>query len=243
MHRAYNSFLLGLFLFFVICPFSAQAAMLGFVTEDVSETDKAAVLDRMDLDTVQDDSYRAGIQCFAVDQNGRYALAVGKGSNCRIYVYDHSGKFQYGCSFRSEGTFGIEFCEKKLLLHFNRGDTVLFIDESGKCVDVQKADDPIQHGIFIKEIRNQTTKIIGEKIYSLERNLNIGDSYSRFVIDENGKRMVLYDVTSDHIVKQVMLVASPICFFTFVFYGLAEKQNKKEKTSDMESTLPPRTTD
>ncbi len=191
----------------------------------LSVEEKDSFLEKINWESIDNDRYKSGICCFDVAADGSIALGI---HGDAIYVYDHSGKFQYGCSFRSEGTFGIEFDGKKLLLHFNRGDTVLFIDENGKCVDIQNADDPIQHVILINEIRDQTTKKIGDKTYSLERDLNIGDSYSRFVIDENGKRMVLYDVTSDHIVKQVMLVASPICFFAFVFYGLAKKQNKKE---------------
>jgi len=191
----------------------------------LTREEKDSFLKKINWESIDNDQYKAGIYCFDVAADGRIALGI---QGDAIYVYDHSGKFQYGCSFQSEGTFGIEFDGKMLLLHFNRGDTVLFIDEGGKCVDIQKTDDPISHVILINEIRNQTTKKMDGKTYLLERDLNIGDSYSRFIIEENGKRVVLYDVTSDHIVKQVMLVASPICFFTFVFYGLIKKHNKKE---------------
>lgn len=204
---------------------SARMTLIEAAAYSLSGEEKDSFLKQINWESIDNDRYKSGIYCFDVAADGRIALGI---QGDAIYVYDHSGKFQHGCSFQSEGTFGIEFDEKMLLLHFNRGDTILLIDEGGKCVDIQKADDPISHVILINEIRNQTAKKMEDKTYLLERDLDIGDSYSRFVIEENGKRLVLYDVTSDHLVKQVMLLASPICFFSFVFYGLVKKQNKKD---------------
>lgn len=227
MRRAYNSFLLGLFLLLVICPFSAQAAMLGFVTEDVSETDKAAVLNRMDLDTVQDDSYRAGIQCFAVDQNGRYALAVGKGSNCRIYVYDQKGMFLYGYAFTSDGDYGIEFHQDNLGIYFVRGNTIAIFDDSGICTEIYQALDIVSNYSRAKEILNRTHKSMHGREYRLERDMDIGDAYERFVVvDDQGVRTVLMDTSNEHGAAQSFLLVVPACFFVLVTWGVYKKRRK-----------------
>ena len=211
----------------IVCSinlFALRVSSASISSNSLSDEEKDSFLDRICWELIDTDSHKSPICCFDVAEDGTIALAIASNA---IFVYDEHGVFQYGCSFRADGDFVIEFDEDKLILHFLRGNTMLFVDDSGACVDIQKAVDPVQHVILINEIRNQTAKAIDEKTYSLERDLNIGDFYSRFIIDENGKRMVLYDVTSDHIVKQIMLVASPICFFAFIFYGLAKNKSKK----------------
>ena len=78
----------------------------------------------------------------------------------------------------------------------------------------------------MKELLNRTCKDVGEKTYLLERNANIGNSFSRFVLEEYGERTVLYDVSKEHNIRQILILASPICFFTFVIFGIS-KRNKK----------------
>ena len=203
---------------------ATEVSSISVHSHSLSDEERDAFLQRVRWETIDTERRNTPICCFDVASDGTIALATSEGV---IYVYDKQGSFLFGCSFYPDGVFGIEFDEDELVLHFLRGNTTLLIDDSGDCIDIQKADDPIQHTLHIKEIHSQTFLEIGNTKYFLEREIDIGDSYSRFVITENGKRMVHYDVTSNHIAKQVMLVATPICFFAFVIYGLAKKQNKK----------------
>ena len=198
------------------------AASCDILVNSLPENERISFLKSIEWRPV-DDSYRNSIVGFDVTECGIYALAV---NGDAVYVYDQSHELVYGYGFRSDGDFGISFQGENLAIYFLRGSTIVILDCSGNCIDVQKPIDSIPYISFMKELLNRTCKDVGEKTYLLERNANIGNSFSRFVLEEYGERTVLYDVSKEHNIRQILILASPICFFTFVIFGIS-KRNKK----------------
>lgn len=215
---------------FVISVPVANAMTLGFATYSLSGEEKAESIKKINLELIHDDSNRAGIQCFDVSQNGSVALAFQSGSRCLIYVYNAAGAFQYGFMFFSDGDFGIEFYQEYLAIYFIRGNSIAIYDSEGNCIDIQKELNPNQNLGRTKEILNRTLKEVDGKQYILERDVPLGDSYSRcVVVDTKGTRTVLYDNSTTHSTAQIVRLVAFVSFFVFVAWGAYKKLKQAEE--------------
>ena len=216
-------------LFYGSCTNIARATSLGIASYSLSDEEKEAIINKANMQVIQTDNTKMGIQCFDVKQDGTVAIGIGTGSDCMIYVYDPSGVFQYGYHFRSDGDYGIVFQDDMIGIFFIRGNTISFYNSSGICVDVQKVSNPSQDHAHLKKILTRTEKVVAQKRYVLERDFDIGDSYSRFVVfDEYGERTVLYDTTNEQKAVQVLSVCVISCFFAAVGWGCIKKLKAEE---------------
>ena len=219
---------ISLFLFvLLICggfASTVSATALTLKTYPIDDKVKAEVISKANIQPIETANIKNGIKCFDVSDSGEVAIGVDWASNSAIYVYDSSGVFQYGFSFYVDGDYGIAYCDNLLGIYCIRGDTIMLCDDSGTCLDVRTLSSDIHGYIQVKEILNRSSKDIGSKKYVLERDLEIGDSYSRLVrIDEQGNRTVLYDATSEHNIGQILGITAMICFFLVVVWGCIKK--------------------
>lgn len=225
MRRVISCLLICMILVCGVCLIPVNAASLGIVTEPLSEAEKASFVDNLGLELISNDENKSGIQCFDVNEDGTVAIATGSGNHCAVYVYDSQGTFQYGYRFSCDGDYGVVFCENMLSIFFLRGDTFAFFDSSGTCLDVQRVTNPEQNHVYFKEILNRTVKEVAGRTYTLERDLDLWDSYSRLVItDEQGETTLLYDAGSDHIVVQIVGIVAVVLFFAAIIIGLIKKR-------------------
>ena len=214
--------------FFILGEFvlAANATSVNFETSICSDDEKEAFIEHINLQPVCEDNNEMSIQCFDVHLNGNYALAFGKGSNCNVYVYDPNGVYLYGFRFDSLGAYGIQFRGDMLEIYFVRGDSIAVIDETASCIDVQKVLTTRQNLLNERKLLDCCSKELNGKTYVLERDLDIGDSYSRFVvINKNGERTVLVDVSTDHTIQQILLIASLVVIFVITIIGAYHKRN------------------
>lgn len=214
---------------FVISVPVANAMTLGFVTYSLSGEEKAEAIKKINLELIYDDSNKVGIQCFDVSSNGSIALAFQSGSKGWVYVYNPKGVFQYGFTFVADGDFGIEFYQEFLALYFIRGNRIAIYDSSGTCIDICDEIPPNQNIGRTKEILNRYQKELSGKQYILERDVALGDSYSRcVVIDQQGIRTEIYDVSTKHSAGQIVRLISILVFFVFGSWAAIRKHSKKE---------------
>ena len=222
--------LFGFILSLTACFLSVQATTLGFQTSSFASDEISTFLQDRHFEKVADDSYQAGIQCFDISIDGNIAIAAGESSNCRVYVYDQNRTFLFGLKFRSDGDFGVEYLESNLVIYFLRGNTVAIVDPTGELVDVQKITSPEQNYEHIIEILNRTSKQSNNKCYMLERDIGIGDSFSRLVaIDEYGERTILYNTSTGHMLSQIVLIISIISLFFLAVWGIYKKQKREDE--------------
>lgn len=210
-----------------VCPISTASTSMTF--HSLSEKEKNEIVEGINLQNVQNDSKKESIQCFDVSENGMVAIGIGSdyGNSKTIYVYDTSGIFQYGFQFDCDGDYAIIFQGNLLSIYFLRGNVFAVYDATGTCVDVQKVEDSSQNYALAKEILNRTTKSVAGNEYMLERDMSIGNSYSRLVVtDEYGSKVVFYDVTQNHNIGQIAIVTVIVLFFSCVMLGYRKKQRK-----------------
>jgi len=224
---------LSLFLvFFVsigsIVVSATQHFTLGVTTQSVSEEIKSDIVKSLDLEILKSEEGRSEIKCFDISTTGMIAIATDTGSISRIYIYDQNGIFQYGYRFSVDGAYGIGFNGQNLAIYLIRGDIICIVDSSGNCLDIQKIIEPGHH--LSKELLYRTKKIFEENEYTLERDIGIGDGYSRLVkTDSQNVDVILYDVTTNHIIKQIVLILCIVGFFSLCVYGVYQKQRSIEK--------------
>lgn len=226
--RRINLILLFFMIFtFGLCTVKVTAAASSFTAYSLTSEEKIKHVESINLEIIDDSNPMHSITCFDVSQKGNVALGSGSGNNCRIYVYDQNGVFQFGYKFYSDGDYGIEFQEECVGIYFIRGNIIAIYDVAGACIDIQKVSNSKQNIIYAKELLNRNYKKVSGTEYALERDIDIGDSYSRFVItDECGKKTVLVDTSGEHMLAQYVLVASIIGFFILVMWGLYKKQKR-----------------
>ena len=209
----------------------ANATPIEFETTTYSDSQIQKILENINLQAVYEDSGRSAIQCFDVHANGKYALAFGKGGKCRIYVYDPNGVFLYGFRFDSTGAYSIQFRGDLLEIYLVRGDTIVTVDNRAECVEIRKVLATEQNTMNVRSLFDCSTKEMGGKIYELERDIAIGDSYSRFVvIQEDGEKTVLLDLSAENTAKQLLLVASLLLFFVIAVAGIRKKNRYEHRT-------------
>ena len=227
MFKRLSMMVIFIFLFLEMCVFPVHAEILGFDTYDLSAEEKADIIQTTNLKVIQDDSHKEGIRCFDVNRDGSYALAMGTGSNCRVYVYDPNGAFLYGYRFYCDGDYAIGFHEDALAIYSLRGNTIALYDAAGTCTGVQRAADTSVNDVRISGILNRTSMDMGDRRYMLERDMDMGDSYSRLVsVSQSGEKAVLYDISSEHSLRQSIFIIAVVGFFLFVIIGICRKRIK-----------------
>ncbi len=233
MKKVFFWLFIFIILIFGAATVNSQAATLGLPTNSLPEEEKNAFLKKVEIEVVNNDDLKAGILCFDVREDGTIALAIENAVNNIVYVYDQLGKFQYGYRFNSEGNYGVEFQGQLLAIYFQRSNIIMLLDSTGKCVDVQEVIQPNQHLQRINEILERTNKEIADKEYVLERDINIGSGYSRFVvIDKHGERTVIYDATTKNLIGQILLIAFIVVVIPLVLWGIIKQEEARENKTN-----------
>jgi len=204
--------------------------MLNPSTQFLASEKKAEAIERIRLQLIRDDRIKAGIQCFDVNNDGMVALAFQAYSRGWIYVYNADGEFQYGFRFITNGDFGIDFYQEHLAIYFARGNMIAIYDSMGNCIDIREEPDSKLNSYRFREILNRSHKEMNGKWYTLERDVPFFDSYSRcVVVNDQGVKTVLYDVSVMHNIVQIARLTGLVCFFAFVIRGIIKKLMSSEE--------------
>lgn len=207
-------------LFCVMLSINVHATISTLNTYPPAEEEQLSVIESTNLTKVTDDSYKAGLQRFDVDEEGNYVLGFSSGSNNWAYVYDKDGSFLYGFRYTTTGTHGIELCEDGLIIFHLRGSIAMTYDNMGVCIDVQKViANTKESNMQIHNFLHKVSEEVAKKTYQMERDVNIGSSYSRFVvIDEYGEETILYSDTTNHSIEIIGIVLG-LAFLGFIITG------------------------
>jgi hypothetical protein len=81
-----------------------------------------------------------------------------------------------------------------------------------------------------RRIYYRTRKLVSQKQYYLDRDINWGQSYSRLIrVDESGNTKILYDASVDVAIGQIFGTVSVVAFFAFVIWLTYKKQIEQEE--------------
>lgn len=176
-----------------------------------SDVDRARAAQNLKLEMLDNDNYKVGISSFDVSKEGKIALAIEHG---RIYVYDAEGNFLYGYRFHTQGAYGVVFAGENVAIYLVRGDALAIYDPQGNCIDLQDViypNHPDSTWLYQRISKQQDGKT-----YMLQRNVELLDTYGSLVItDADGNRNAFYDISIQHTIGVLLILAGVVGFFTF----------------------------
>ena len=215
--------------------FSVTAVATAETGDDVTtysalEDVKLNVEKSLDLTLVREDLSANGIRHFDVSPEGQIALGFGQDMNSCICVYDQNGIFQYAYQFSCEQGWAIAFQGENVGIYLVRSELIAVYDSEGTCVDVLRIYNTRQNMDATRRIYYRTRKQVSQKQYYLDRDINLGQSYSRLItVDERGNTNVLYDASVDVVIGQIIGTVSAVAFFVLAIWLMYKKQIELEE--------------
>lgn len=222
--------LMCLVLAFNCCVSIANATGLDMETEELSTEDRQLFLENLDFKPLSEDLGRSGITCFDVSENGTLAIGMDSGTRGKVYVFDSAGAYLWGYSFTPGQAYGVLFQGNNLVIYLCRFDMIVWFTPDGTLGDIQRVTNASQLHRELSAALDQTTKEINGTQYMLERDIPIGNAYSRFVIaDGSGNRTMFYDETANHITNQISITVFSLGFLAFCGWGAFKQWQRKEQ--------------
>ncbi len=216
MKKRFVCLLVSVVLLLLILPGSLTASAAEYKSELVSQLEES-----LSVSLFHEEGEDRLIKCFDANSDGWYAIGY---NNNIIQVYNDLGEFQYGLSFETEGTYGVDLLEKNIVIYLGRSYIAAEIDPSGKCVDAEEIhylDNRLDDAFY------RTSKQVGSVCYYLERDIGVFDGYYPRLVrtDAAGNETILHDVT----IWGYFVGTFHWIFFSFFFVAPVISIFKKEK--------------
>lgn len=220
-----------------ISPTETVADTDRLITTVASETDANNFLNRLDVEVLEKESFQHAIACFAVRDDGVFALGFDSLDTHTVFVYDQAGSFQYGLRFQFPGSFGIFFSGENLSIYSPRSGYTAEYDGVSRFIEVHKVTDAFENNEIISSVMNGAEIKNNVGTYRLERNIGIiARSYSKVVFSDGNNKKVLYEISGAHttaVILKVLLVAGFIAVLWFmVTYSIRKNKEQKEQCSN-----------
>lgn len=230
-----KNFILVLFTVFLIVfntLINAFAMNTGFSVSEMSSEDKQTFLSNVKLSLISEEPKKDTFSCFDVNNMGLIALGYDTIDENYISVYDANGKFQYGYTFSCDGSFGVQWNDKNLMVYFVRSDVAASFDKNGTNVEIKNIDDTDVNNSYWHNTVFSTEKNIDTNRYKIKNNMGLlnvlATDYSQLIkTDSDGNVTIIYDVSTAQLTKTVIIVTAVVLFVAFVIFSLVRQIFKK----------------
>lgn len=197
------------------------AMSTSFSTELLPEDDMNTLLKNINISMLTDEPSRKTIQCFDVNEDGLIAIGCSDSENKTVCVYTCDGVFQYGYSFKSSGSFGIEFDKSVVNIYLVRSDVAIAVNSVGEVDSILKIQNTSENNSYWNDSVFSTKRKVGDIEYFLKNDMGIlnlfASSYSQLIIRNNyGEESIMYDVNSAQFLKMLVVVIGIIVFICIV---------------------------
>ena len=203
---------------------NVSALNTGFETEDMPDERKNEFLSDIDLQVLSKESYNKNrIECFDVNSKGMVAIGMSKAPHHRtICVYSSDGVFQYGYTFKSNGSFGIEWDGDNLNIYLVRSMGMVSLSNSGYLKGACVIKDTFENIKYENNVIFADEKIVDGVTYRLKNTYGILDPFSKPVsqvirISENGKEKVICGIEMLPVTNVIVIVIAAVVILFFVF--------------------------
>ena len=209
-----NTFFVAFVLIIIaLCQISASAINTGFVVE--KRTDNIKVID---FSRISAEPTPLPIDCFDVNDNGKFAIGYSEYSVRYICIYSPEGEFEYGYKFTSSGDWGVEWSGDNLLICILRSAMAYELDSMGNVVDVYDILDTKENRKYWDSVLYSPNRTVNNKIYELKNDMGIlnilTSSYSQLICtDGDGNTKMIIDHSSQHFEKIIVCI---ICFVAII---------------------------
>lgn len=186
-------------LLLVLLPTVVYADIANLTFYEITEEHKQSSLARIGFAIWTMDYSDWAIECFDVREDGMIALGFNRSPEMKyVAVLDAEGVFQYGCSFRSTGSYLVDWIGEHLGIYLIRGSLLGVFDEAGACVSLCNVKTNTTLSRYQNALRQPTRQVNGAT-YEL-RNDHIlswlSTDYGKLVrIDAQGNETVLHEAS------------------------------------------------
>ena len=223
---------------FVVMQIEVSAVNSGFSTAALSDVDINTVLKNVNISAVSEELQKRAVECFDVNENGLIAVGCGDSEIKTVGIYTSDGAFQYGYSFKCNGSFGVELADDLLNIYIVRSDVGISVNRDGSVVSVFKIQNTAENDLYLRENIFSVVKKCGDTEYVVKNpnglSLLFGSSYSQLVaVNKSGESDIIYSVDSSQIYGRIALVAGIalfVCVVAVYVVRLLLNSHRKNKT-------------
>ena len=222
------------FLFSFFCNSTENfVPQFTFSSEIISDMEYEQILSNLDLQFYTTNAIEDSIKCFDVNQDGTFALGFSSFEKKTIQVYSQTGDFQYGYSFSSTGSFGIEWEENLLRIYLIRSDLVLFVNDQGECLDIRSYDvSTNNNNYYLRHVVFSNTKETKQGTYNIQNTAGFMDFFldssgQLTLVDHQGTEHILYDVSEMQKARLIFYFISILILIVAVLWTLRRFFYKK----------------
>jgi len=213
----------------------AESSELTF--DEIASNEISNIFQRMELKSIEESKGTAGFSCFAVNENGDYALGYDIGSNDIIQVYNAENSYLYGFSCIDNGAFELSWHDDGLIIYRVRSDLAVWIDEEGNCLGMKIVQNTTENDEYMRKVICANKKVVNGVTYLAEHWLYNHESlywgqYSRLVKIEDEERSILFDVSELYTKRFVATAAVVITVYIMICILLVAKV-KHRRTKSM----------
>lgn len=191
----------------------------GFILEELSEDNKNIFLSNVEISFSMSEPVKKSILCFDVNEEGMIALGQEDGQRKEICIYSLDGVFQYGYSFNSGQSFGVEWDGNNLNICFVRSDVIISVDRKGTIIEIKKVSDNAENNGYWNDLLYRTECEIDDTKYILRNDMGIlnifASSYNQLIEQKATGERILYDVNSFQYTKVIV-----IGFMSIILFGI-----------------------
>lgn len=189
---------------------NALAANVGFSVEDLTEQEVSTFIKNIALSLFHEETEKMPVNCFDVNDNGEIAVGYESFENKTVCVYSSDGAFQYGYTFKCEGSFGIEFGTDSLMIYFVRSSVSIAVNDAGEIESVVEINNSAENNTYWNKSVFSTNRRVGDTVYRLENDMGFfnafATSYSLITATaENGSKTVVYEAESSYFLSTVVI--------------------------------------
>lgn len=163
-------------------------------------------------------------------------VAVGSATygNQYIYVYDATGKFQYGYAFNNPGSYGLQWDGSDLIIYFVRSDIAALVDSAGNIKELKVIDDTEANNSYWNKYVFAKERTQNGNTYTMKSNMGllniVATGYSQIIITApDGQETMIYDVSKAQKSGTVLEITFAMLFVGAVVYGLTREFSKAKK--------------
>ena len=206
-----------------------HAMEIGFTTENMSEDDKENFISNVNITVLHSEPQKRGIKCFDVNDNGLIAIGTSNSEQKTISVYTADGDFQYGYTFHSSGSFGLEWDSDNLIIYWVRGGVAVCVNREGEIIDVAGIEDSVENNTYWNHSVFAKKRTVGEYTYVLKKDGFIFAYTQLAITNGDGKESVFYEVSSEQFAEWIVIIIGIVVFIGIVVYRIVRELNNVKK--------------
>ena len=226
-----------LILLFFLNSGMVQAESPELPTQPISQEDRDRISDNLNISLLETEPEKRPFDCFDVNSNQDLAIGRNNLDDIIVAVYNDSGLFEYGYRLSGQSAFGVKWEGDILIIYIVRSDLVVYVDPSGKIVDIVMYEYTPEGGAYWRNYIDAKQKTIDGTTYTAKNNIGplalFAMSYSKVTAtDDDGTLRTVYDASGVHLLQILLSTAGVLLFMGFVAVSIVKLFQERRKRHD-----------